>query len=60
MLNNTLRLNFCYIKKLFTFLIHVIIQKIIVYILKIKQKKKCLFSWDYMINHNDNEDENEK
>ena len=31
----------------------------IVYILKIKQKK-CLFSWDYMINHNDNEDEHEK
>ena len=29
---------------------------------KKKQAKKqaCLYSWDYMINHNENEDQNEK
>ena len=24
------------------------------------KKQACLFSWDYTINHNENEDENEK
>ena len=29
----------------------------IFYILKYKQKKRCQYSWDYIINHNENEDE---
>ena len=57
MLNNTLRLNWCYLK-----IIHILHPrhhpKIIWHILKNKQAS--LYSWDYAISHNENEDENEK
>ena len=33
--------------------------KIIGHILKNKKKQVCLYSWDYTINHNENECENE-
>ena len=60
MLSNTLRLNFCYLK-----IIHILHPryhpKIIGDILKKEAKEHlCLYSWDYRINHNENEDENEK
>ena len=57
MLSNTLRLNFRYLK-----IIHVFHPryhpKITGPILKNKQKN--IYSCDYAINHNENEDENEK
>ena len=60
MLSNNLRLNFCYLK-----VIRILHQryhsKIIGHILKNKQKNRlCLYSSDFIIDHNENEDENEK
>ena len=63
MLTNTPRLTFCYLK-----IIHILHPryhpKIIGHILTNKQKEKkkkgCLHSGDYTINHNENEDENER
>ena len=46
--------------QIFTFFIHVILKKIIGHILKNKQKNACIYSRNYTINHNENEDENEK
>ena len=58
MLSNTLRLNFCYLK-----IIHILHShyhpKIIIYILKNKQKDKSVCIHDYTINRNENEDEND-
>ena len=51
-----MRLNFWYLK-----IIHILYPKIIGLILKNEQRKQvCLYSWDYTINYNENEDENEK
>ena len=55
MLSNTLRLNFCYLKVINTLHSHYH-PKIIGHILKNMQKNKCLYWWNYMINHNENED----
>ena len=60
MLSNALRLNFCCLK-----IIHIVHLRyhsdIIGHLLKNKQMNKvCLYSRDYTINHNENEDENEK
>ena len=57
---NASNLNFCYLK-----IIDILHQgynpKTIGHILKDKQKRQvCLFSWDYTINLNENEDETEK
>ena len=54
-------LNFCYLK-IIRILHPCYHAKTIGDILKKKQAKKqaCLYSWDYMINHNENEDQNEK
>ena len=63
MLSNTLRLNFCYLKIIHILypLYHPIIRG---HILKDKiasvKKQVCLYSWDYTINHNRNEDKNQK
>ena len=59
MLSNTLKLNFCCLK-----IIHILhpryYSKIIGHDKKWAKKHICLYSWDYTINHNDSEDENEK
>ena len=42
-------------------IIHILYPKIIGHILKKWAKRQvCLYSWDYAINDNENEDENEK
>ena len=53
MLSSTLKLNFWYSKKYAHSL-----SKNRTYSKKLAQV--CLYSWDYTINHNENEDENEK
>ena len=60
MLSNTLRPKFFYLKIIL--ILHPRYhQEIIEHILKNKQNKEvCLYSWDYMINYCENEDENEK
>ena len=59
MLSNTLRLNFWHPKMIG--ILHPHYLTITGYILKNKQKNKHVcYSWDYAINHNENEDENEK
>ena len=56
MLNNTQRLNFCYLK-----IIHILHPryhpKMAGHILKNKQKNKCVYT--HTINHHENEDENQ-
>ena len=60
MLTNTVRVNFSYMKAIHIIHLHYH-PKIIGYLLKNKQKNQaCPYSWDYTINHNENEDENEK
>ena len=58
MLSNSVRLNFCYLK--IFHILHPCYYPKIMHILKNKQKNKCPYSSDYMINYNENEDENEK
>ena len=59
MLSNTLRLNFDYLK-----IIHILrprhYPKIIGHTLKWVKEQMCMYSWDYTINHNENEDEKEQ
>ena len=60
MLSNTLMLNFFNLEVIYI-LQPCYYPKIIGHILKNKQRNNmCLYSGDYMINHNENEDENEK
>ena len=55
----TLTLNFA-IWILFTFFIHVIFQDNRTYSKNETKEQVFLYSWDYVINHDGNEDENEK
>ena len=60
MLSNALRLNFSYLM-----IIHILHPryhpKIIGDVLRNKEKKQaCIYSWDYAINHNENEYVSEK
>ena len=55
MLRNTLRLNIWYLK-----IIHILHPRYHAKIIQHSKKQVYLFSQDYMINHNENEDKNEK
>ena len=41
-------------------IVYILHLKMIGHILKDKQEQVCLYSWDYMMNYNQNEDGNEK
>ena len=48
----------CYMKIIH--ILHPRCHQKIIDILKNKQKNKCLYSWDYIVDYNENEDENGK
>ena len=59
MLSNNLRLNFRFLKIIY--ILHPNYHlKIIRYIIKVAKEQVYLYLRDYMINHNENEDEHEK
>ena len=59
MLSNTLRLSFFYLKNIH--ILHPRYPKNNRTPSKKQAKEQvCLYSWDYTLNHNENEDENEK